>query len=80
MKLANKVIIVTGGSGLLGSHFVKYLKNENAIVINADASEPIDDKENYHHCQFAQGNKDKNNLFDCDLLDVAHALDLNYIN
>jgi NAD(P)-dependent dehydrogenase (short-subunit alcohol dehydrogenase family) len=50
MKLANKVIIVTGGSGLLGRHFVKYLKNENAIVVNADALEPIDDKENYHHC------------------------------
>jgi NAD(P)-dependent dehydrogenase (short-subunit alcohol dehydrogenase family) len=50
MKLANKVIIVTGGSGLLGKHFVKYLKNEKAIVINADASEPIEDKENYYYC------------------------------
>ena len=36
MKLKNKVIIVTGGSGLIGREIVKYLSDEDAIAINAD--------------------------------------------
>jgi NAD(P)-dependent dehydrogenase (short-subunit alcohol dehydrogenase family) len=36
MKLKDKVIIITGGNGLLGSAYIEYLKNENAIIINAD--------------------------------------------
>ena len=36
MKLKDKVIIVTGGSGLIGKEIIKYLNNENAIAINAD--------------------------------------------
>lgn len=36
MKLANKVIIVTGGSGLIGSQIINFLVLEGAHVINAD--------------------------------------------
>jgi len=36
MKLKDKVIIVTGGSGLLGCEIIKYLLLEGAIPINAD--------------------------------------------
>ena len=36
MQLKDKIIIVTGGSGLLGSEMIRYLKNYEAIVINAD--------------------------------------------
>jgi NAD(P)-dependent dehydrogenase (short-subunit alcohol dehydrogenase family) len=35
-NLENKVIIVTGGGGLLGSSFVSELKKHGGIVINAD--------------------------------------------
>jgi NAD(P)-dependent dehydrogenase (short-subunit alcohol dehydrogenase family) len=36
MILKDKVIIVTGGSGLLGKAFINELKQEGAITINAD--------------------------------------------
>ncbi|WP_299798792.1 SDR family oxidoreductase [uncultured Maribacter sp.] len=35
-RLKNKVIIVTGGSGLIGKPTLDHLKNSQAIVINAD--------------------------------------------
>jgi NAD(P)-dependent dehydrogenase (short-subunit alcohol dehydrogenase family) len=35
-KLENKVIVVTGGNGLLGSSILKYLKKSGAICINAE--------------------------------------------
>ncbi|WP_074405882.1 MULTISPECIES: SDR family oxidoreductase [Aquimarina] len=35
-RLKNKVIIVTGGSGLIGKPILKHLKDNGAIVINAD--------------------------------------------
>lgn len=35
-RLKNKVIIVTGGSGLLGVPILQHLKDNGAIVINAD--------------------------------------------
>lgn len=35
-KLKNKVIIVTGGSGLIGLATLKHLAKEGAVVINAD--------------------------------------------
>ncbi|WP_346693301.1 SDR family oxidoreductase [Coprobacter fastidiosus] len=38
MKLQNKIIIVTGGSGLIGKEIIKYLNNEKAIAINAEIS------------------------------------------
>ena len=35
-KLANQVIVVTGGSGLLGESIIQQLQSDGAIVINAD--------------------------------------------
>ncbi len=37
-RLKNKVIIVTGGSGLIGNPILEHLKENGAIVINADIS------------------------------------------
>ncbi len=36
MKVVNKVIIVSGGNGLIGKEIVKFLKDNKAIVINAE--------------------------------------------
>ena len=36
MKLKNKIIVVTGGSGLLGASIIKKIKLEGGIAINAD--------------------------------------------
>ncbi|MBL7835047.1 MAG: SDR family oxidoreductase [Cyclobacteriaceae bacterium] len=38
MKLKGKVIVVTGGSGLIGKAIVEFLTNEGAVCINADIS------------------------------------------
>jgi NAD(P)-dependent dehydrogenase (short-subunit alcohol dehydrogenase family) len=42
MILKDKVIIVTGGSGLLGKAFITELKQEGAITINADINVSTD--------------------------------------
>lgn len=42
MRLKDKIIIVTGGSGLLGREMTRYLKLHGATVINAD----VIDKDN----------------------------------
>ena len=34
--LNNKIIIVTGGNGLIGSEIIKHLKKNHAIVINLE--------------------------------------------
>jgi FlaA1/EpsC-like NDP-sugar epimerase len=36
MKLQNKVIVVTGGNGLLGSKLINDIKQEGGIAINAE--------------------------------------------
>jgi len=38
MRLKDKIIIVTGGSGLIGREIIKYLLTDQAIAINADIS------------------------------------------
>ena len=35
-RLKNKIIVVTGGSGLLGKEFIKNIKSEGGIPVNAD--------------------------------------------
>lgn len=45
-KLKNKIIIVTGGSGLLGKEIIKDLKTKGAIAINADINVPTDFEKN----------------------------------
>lgn len=42
MKVKDKVIIVAGGSGLIGNEVVQHLKANGAIVINADISVTTD--------------------------------------
>lgn len=42
MKLQNKIIIVTGGNGLLGKSIINYLISKGASVINVDVAETSD--------------------------------------
>lgn len=39
MTLENKIIIVTGGGGLLGAHICDYLRQKGAIVISVDIAQ-----------------------------------------
>ncbi len=38
MNLNNKIVIVTGGSGLLGSEIIKDINNKNGIAVNLDVN------------------------------------------
>ena len=49
-KLKDKVVVVTGGSGLLGKTLIQHLKELGAIAINADLSLDESDAENNIHC------------------------------
>jgi NAD(P)-dependent dehydrogenase (short-subunit alcohol dehydrogenase family) len=46
MQLQDKVIVVTGGSGLLGKAFIKKIVSEGGIAINADIHASNDSKKN----------------------------------
>ena len=50
MNLSNKVIVVTGGSGLLGNSFMEAIKQAGGIAINADISVNTDISNGCHHC------------------------------
>ena len=50
MKLKDKVIIVTGGSGLIGRYILSDLKSHGAIVINAEISVTTDWEKGDVHC------------------------------
>lgn len=50
MKLKDKVIIVTGGSGLIGCEIVKYLLLEEAIAINAEINVETDIEKGFVNC------------------------------
>ena len=63
-KLTNKVIVITGGNGLIGSAIIEYLRSKNAIAINAEINVETD---------LEKG------LVSCDITDkqsVATAIDL----
>ena len=49
-SLLGKIIIVTGGSGLIGKAIVERLKMDNGIVINADISHNSNLDENIYQC------------------------------
>jgi NAD(P)-dependent dehydrogenase (short-subunit alcohol dehydrogenase family) len=49
-RLEDKVIIVSGGSGLLGRPIVKHLKDNGAIVINAEINTATNLAEGYIQC------------------------------
>lgn len=50
MSLKNKVIVVTGGNGLIGSCIVKELKSNGSIAINADISNENDISNGLVYC------------------------------
>jgi NAD(P)-dependent dehydrogenase (short-subunit alcohol dehydrogenase family) len=54
-NLINKVIIVTGGSGLIGESIVDELKNEGAIVVNAEIG-LVDEQNNIFFCDVTNEN------------------------
>ena len=47
IHLTDKIIVITGGSGLIGRSIVREVKNLNAIAINADLHN--DDSDNHHY-------------------------------
>ena len=49
-NLLNKVIIVTGGNGLIGTNIIKELNSEGAIVINAEIGVKNNAKNNNFIC------------------------------
>jgi NAD(P)-dependent dehydrogenase (short-subunit alcohol dehydrogenase family) len=49
-RLKDKVIIVSGGSGLLGKPMVNHLKENGAIVINAEINIETDMNEGHFRC------------------------------
>ena len=50
MRLENKVILVTGGSGLIGREIMKHLKKEGAIAINAEITVETDISKQQINC------------------------------
>lgn len=53
MKVQDKVIIVTGGSGLIGRYLVSHLKQNKAIVLNADISVETNIEEGTIYCDIS---------------------------
>jgi NAD(P)-dependent dehydrogenase (short-subunit alcohol dehydrogenase family) len=49
-RLKDKVIVVTGGSGLLGMNFLQKLRSEGAITINADISRKDGEEGDFVFC------------------------------
>lgn len=49
-RLKDKVIIVTGGSGLIGKPILEQLRQQSAIVINADINAVTNEKTGYYNC------------------------------
>lgn len=56
--MKNKVVIVTGGSGLLGSAIIDYLKTKGAITINFDLK-PRKNNELFIECDITDDNSIK---------------------
>jgi NAD(P)-dependent dehydrogenase (short-subunit alcohol dehydrogenase family) len=50
MKLKGKIIIVTGGSGLIGREIIKYLLLEGAVAINAEINIETDIEKKSVNC------------------------------
>lgn len=60
-RLKDKIIIVTGGNGLIGKHIVSHLKKCGSVVINVDVSLKTDWD---------------NGEYNCDITDVANLIKL----
>jgi NAD(P)-dependent dehydrogenase (short-subunit alcohol dehydrogenase family) len=63
MNLQNKVIIVTGGNGLIGSEIISKLKTYGAIVINAELTVVTDLDNGLYRCDITN-DIEINSLFD----------------
>lgn len=50
MNLNNKIIIVTGGSGLLGNSIIDDIRSNGGIAINADIKSNIDNDPFFENC------------------------------
>jgi len=48
--IENKVIIVTGGNGLIGKALISYLTDSGAIIVNADIAEQNESNANFIRC------------------------------
>jgi NAD(P)-dependent dehydrogenase (short-subunit alcohol dehydrogenase family) len=59
-NLENKVIIVTGGSGLIGQALVKEINNKGGIAINADIDVEIDWNHKTYCCDLTEEKDIKN--------------------
>jgi NAD(P)-dependent dehydrogenase (short-subunit alcohol dehydrogenase family) len=60
-RVNDKVVIVTGGSGLIGKHIVSHLKENGAIVINAELNVTTDWEAGDYLCDVTS-ESDINNL------------------
>lgn len=49
-RLKDKIIIVTGGNGLIGKYIVSHLKENGSIVINVDVSVATNWEEGQYNC------------------------------
>ena len=63
MKVQDKVVIVTGGSGLIGRYIVSHLKENGAIAINADISVETNFSEVTIFCDISSEESIKNTVF-----------------
>jgi NAD(P)-dependent dehydrogenase (short-subunit alcohol dehydrogenase family) len=54
MQLQDKIILLTGGSGLLGKEIFNLLKSRGAIVINLDINVETDFSKNTFHCDITK--------------------------
>lgn len=52
-KLVDKIIIVTGGSGLLGTSILEKLRQEGAIALNVDLQQG-EEKNYFYHCDLTK--------------------------
>lgn len=50
MKLKDKVIIITGGSGLIGRELVRYVRESGAVAVNAEIAVETDLEKGEVHC------------------------------
>ena len=50
MELKDKIIIVTGGSGLIGRQLVSYIRQSGGMAINAEISVDTDLGKGNIHC------------------------------
>ncbi|MHA8101089.1 SDR family oxidoreductase [Aquirufa nivalisilvae] len=52
-KLLGKVIIITGGAGLIGNSIIERLKKDEGTIINAEISLDTNYEENIFHCDIS---------------------------